>query len=261
MGYKKEETSGLDRYTDPILITHFQLKIFSRSNLNSTSMNQAITSSKTTLNYEEWYHTERHNTHFNDEYYNSRAKIALTKFFTGFDTNSRILDFGCGLGQNIYYLPNAVGYDISKFGVEFCKKKNIKVTNNVDDLPEESFDIVLSTHVLEHHPNPKQMLEQIFSKLKKGASLILVIPHEIHGTAKYELDLNQHLFIWNFQTINNLLITSGFKVVKNKYVRGAGYFKLLKLAKINFNLYETATNLLSRFTGIKEMMIVAEKPA
>jgi len=223
-------------------------------------MNQTAPILKSTLDYEEWYHTERHNTHFNDDYYNSRAKIAITKFFSGFDTNSRILDFGCGLGQNIFYLPNAMGYDISKFGVEFCKKKNIKATNNLNDVPDEEFDIVISTHVLEHHPNPKEMLIQIFSKLKKGASLILVIPHEVHGIPKFELDLNQHLFMWNFQAINNLLITTGFKVVQNKYVRGAGYNKLLKLARINFNLYKTATNLLSRLSGIKEMMIVAVKP-
>jgi len=223
-------------------------------------MNQTAPILKSTLDYEEWYHTERHNTHFNDDYYNSRAKIAITKFFSGFDTNSRILDFGCGLGQNIFYLPNAMGYDISKFGVEFCKKKNIKATNNLNDVPDEEFDIVISTHVLEHHPNPKEMLVQIFSKLKKGASLILVIPHEVHGIPKFELDLNQHLFMWNFQAINNLLITTGFKVVQNKYVRGAGYNKLLKLARINFNLYKTATNLISRLSGIKEMMIVAVKP-
>ncbi len=223
-------------------------------------MSEAALKTKTTLDYEEWYHTERHNTHFNEDYYNARAKIALTKFFTGFDTNKRILDFGCGLGQNIFYLPNVMGYDISKFGVEFCKKKNIDATNSVDEVPNEAFDIVLSTHVLEHHPNPKEMLQQIFNKLKKGGTLILVIPHEVHGNAKYELDLNQHLFTWNFQAINNLLITTGFKVVKNKYVRGAGYFKLLKLAKKNFNLYKNATNALSTLMGIKEMMIIAEKP-
>jgi SAM-dependent methyltransferase len=215
---------------------------------------------KNTLDYEEWYHTERHNTHFNDDYYKSRAKIAITKFFKGFDIDSSILDFGCGLGQNIFYLPNAIGYDISKFGVEFCRKKNIKATNNVDEVPNEHFDIVLSTHVLEHHPNPKEMLQQIYLKLKKGATLILVIPHEVHGKASYNLDLNQHLFTWNFQAINNLLITAGFTVKKNKYVRGAGYYKLLPIAKLNFGMYKIGTNLLSRLSGIKEMMIIAEKP-
>ena len=225
-------------------------------------MNQTLTmpNSKNTVDYEEWYHTERHNTHFNDDYYTARAEIAVSKFFNGFDVSKRILDFGCGLGQNIYKLPNAIGYDISKFGVEFCKKKGVNATNDLTALPDETFDIVLSAHVLEHHPNPKEMLGNIFSKLKKGATLILVIPHEVHGKAQYTLDLNQHLFSWNFQTINNLLLTTGFIVRKNKYIRGAGYNKLLKLAKLNFGLYRMATNLLSRLSGIKEMMIIAEKP-
>lgn len=219
-----------------------------------------MTASKNTVDYEEWYHTERHNNHFNDDYYNARAAIAVTKFFRGFDINKRVLDFGCGLGQNIYRLPNAAGYDISKFGVEFCRKKGINATHDLHEVPDEAFDIVLSAHVLEHHPNPKEMLGQIFSKLKKGATLILVIPHEVHGKPRIALDLNQHLFSWNFQTINNLLLTSGFTVKSNRYIRGAGYFRLLWLSRIHFGLYRMATNLLSRLTGIKEMMIIAEKP-
>jgi SAM-dependent methyltransferase len=144
--------------------------------------------------------------------------------------------------------------------VEFCRRKGINATNDLAAVPNEAFDIVVSTHVLEHHPNPKEMLQDIYSKMKKGGSLILVIPHERHGRAEYKLDLNQHLFSWNFQSINNLLLTTGFVVKKNKYLRGAGYYKLLKLAKANFGLYRTATNLLSHLMGIKEMMVVAEKP-
>lgn len=211
------------------------------------------------VDYEEWYHKERHNTHFNEDYYNARAKIALTKFFSEADRKSHLLDFGCGLGQNIYYLPDATGVDISKFGVEFCKSKGINATNDLDSIPNESFDIVFSSHVLEHHPNPKQMLADMHSKLKKGSKLILVIPYETHGNAKFELDLNQHLFMWNFQNINNLLLLSGFKVISNEYVRGAGYNKLLPLAKINFGLYRFATNFLSRLMGIKEIKVEAIK--
>lgn len=211
------------------------------------------------LDYEAWYHSTRHSNHFNENYYNARAKIALTKFFKDIDRNSRVLDYGCGLGQNIYYLPNAMGYDISQFGIEFCRKKGINATTNLEDVPDEAFDVVFSAHVLEHHPHPKSMLESMYSKLKKGQKLILVIPFERHGKGKFEFDLNQHLFTWNFQAINNLLLTTGFKIEKNRYIRGAGYFRLLPLAKLNFGLYRFATNLLSRLAGIKEMMIVASK--
>ena len=211
------------------------------------------------VDYEESYHSRRHTTHFNDDYYNARAKIALSKFFSGVDKNSKILDYGCGLGQNIYYLPNASGYDISEFGVEFCKRKGINATNHLNEIPDCSFDMVLSAHVLEHHPHPKTMLEEIHSKLKKGGRFILVIPFERHGKASFELDLNQHLYTWNFQNINNLLLITGFKIVQNKYIYGAGYNRLLPLSKINFNLYRFATNALSRIMGIREMMIIATK--
>jgi hypothetical protein len=103
------------------------------------------------------------------------------------------------------------------------------------------------------------MIEDMRAKLKTGKKLIMVIPHEHHGKAQFKLDLNQHLYAWNFQTINNLLLISGFEILENRYLRGAGYNKLLPLAKINFNLYRHATNILSVLTGIKELMVVARK--
>ena len=223
-------------------------------------MQQTIDIKRSKVDYEEWYHTERHSTHFQDDYYNARAEIALKKFFSGININSKILDFGCGLGQNIYKLPNARGYDISEFGIEFCRRKGIDATSNLSEIPDEAFDVVFSSHVLEHHPHPKNMLENMFQKVKKGGTMILVIPHERHGKAQFNFDLNQHLYTWNFQAINNLLLMTGFEIVKNKYIRGAGYHKLLPLAKLNFNLNRAATNSLSRMAGIKEMMIVARKP-
>jgi len=215
---------------------------------------------KQKLDYGKGYHTARHQNHVDKDYYEARAKIALSKFFSGLDINGKVLDFGCGLGQNIFFLPNAIGYDISDFGLEFCRQKGLTVTDNIDDLANNGFDLVFSSHVLEHHPHPKTMLEEIYSKLKPGKQLALVIPFERHGRGKFELDLNQHLFNWNFQNINNLLITCGFKIEQNKYLRGAGYHRLLALSKLNFSFYRTATNIVSRLFGIKEMMIIARKP-
>lgn len=211
------------------------------------------------LNYEENYHQERHPNHSSTEYYEARAQIALSKFFGSIDRSSRILDYGCGLGQNILYMPKAVGYDISDYGVKFCRERGVEASTNLAAFPDESFDYVFSAHVLEHHPHPKIMIEEMRSKLKPGGELLLVIPHERHGKAQFELDLNQHLYMWNFQNINNLLITSGFRIKENKYLRGAGYQRLLFLSRLNFGFYHWATNTLSRASGIKEIMVVAEK--
>lgn len=214
---------------------------------------------KKEVNYESDYHVNRHPDHFNEVYYNARAKIALKKFFSTIDLDAKLLDFGCGLGQNILFHPNAEGYDISKFSTDFCLSKNIKATTDLEKIPNAHYDYVFSSHVLEHHPNPKEMILNMKSKLKDGGQLILVIPYEKHGKAKFEFDLNQHLFCWNFQAINNLLLSCGFEIKANKYIRGAGYQKLLKINEYSSNLYWHSTNLVSRLFGIKEMMITASK--
>lgn len=211
------------------------------------------------VDYEDQYHTKRHKDHQNPTYYQARAKIALKKFFNEISPESNLLDYGCGLGQNIYYLKNAIGYDISKYGLGFCRQKGIRVTDSLDELKDESFDYVFSSHVLEHHPNPKEMISNMHRKLKKGSDLILVIPFEKHTYSDFDLDLNQHLFSWNFRTINNLLITSGFKIKINKYLRGAGYNKLLPFYSVSFKIYFALTNMVSRIFGIKEIMVVATK--
>ncbi|WKN42316.1 class I SAM-dependent methyltransferase [Tunicatimonas pelagia] len=213
----------------------------------------------TVTHYEADYHGTRHKSHFNEDYYTARAKVALSKFFSNIPKDAKILDYGCGLGQNIYLLPNAKGYDISTFGLDFCRAKGLDVTDDIEKIENDSFDYVFSSHVLEHHPHPKQMIEEMRSKLKKNHDLILVIPFEKHGKSSFDLDLNQHLHMWNFRTINNLLITNGFKIKSNQYLRGAGYEKLLPLFRINFNAYRFATNAVSRLFGIKEIMVVATK--
>lgn len=84
------------------------------------------TTKKSAVNYEAGYHTTRHSNHADQQYYEARAQVALKKFFSTIDKNTKLLDFGCGLGQNIYYLPNAVGYDVSEFGVNFSQEEESK---------------------------------------------------------------------------------------------------------------------------------------
>jgi SAM-dependent methyltransferase len=211
------------------------------------------------LSYEEEYHSERHKEHFNETYYEARAKVGLEKYFKGVPMDARVLDYGCGFGQNIFFFKNGVGFDISNFSVSFCRKKGINATTNPADLADSSFDYVFSSHALEHHPYPKDMLETMRSKLKPGRDLILVIPHERHGRAALTMDFNQHLYCWNFTTINNLLISCGYKIKSNRYHRGAAYNKLLFLYKINFTLYKIATNIASYLFGIKEIEVVATR--
>lgn len=211
------------------------------------------------LDYETNYHETVLGRHMNPLYYEARAKIGHKDYFYNNSSQDKILDYGCGMGQNIFLLKNAQGYDISKKAKAFCLSKGLQVTNQLETIPNDTFDIVFSSHVLEHHPHPKTMIEEMHMKLKNNGELRLVLPLESHGKSTFYLDKHQHLYTWNFRTINNLLVTSGFRIKENKYLRGAGYEKLLFLYKKNFNVYNFATKLASYCAGIKEMMITAEK--
>ena len=212
------------------------------------------------MGYEEEYHKTVHSyLESNKEYYNTRAKLAVKKYFKGIEKKEKILEFGCGLGQNIYLIENATGYDISKFAVDFCRKKGINATTDKNKIKDNSFEIVFSNHVLEHLDTPFEYINLMKKKLKKKGKLILVLPVEKHKKARFEIDEHQHLFSWNFRTINNLLIHAGFKIKKNEYKRGNAYRKLLFLNKFSFRLYSFATFLAGLLLNSREMIIIAEK--
>jgi hypothetical protein len=108
--------------------------------------------------------------------------------------------------------------------------------------------------------NPTENLKFLYKKLKKDGLLILVLPTERqrYSLLRPEL-LNNHLFAWNFDTINNLLFRVGFKVEKNKFYSGAGYSKLSFLSNFSFSLYLIIVSLIGRLTKSKDLFILARK--
>ena len=72
----------------------------------------------------------------------------------------RILDIGCGIGENLRLLKihnynNIYGVDISQMMVEYCKNLGFRVyeINQIEAL--EKFDVLLFAHVLEHINYPE----------------------------------------------------------------------------------------------------------
>jgi len=217
------------------------------------------------MEYEDKYHKDLHKGLFsNSDFYRARAKIVFNDYFEKLD-NKRVLEFGCGLGQNIYILSlfglNPVGYDISKFAVNFCKDKGIDATTDWNSLGK--FDVIFSKFVLEHVTNPYEELKRMREKLKDDGVLILVLAREKYTKVPLTSDKNRHLWCWNFQSINNLLYETGYKVIKNemKYDRG-GFTKLWKPVYEIIDsewLYDKLTKLVGVVTDSKEIRIYARK--
>jgi len=127
------------------------------------------------------------------------------------------------------------------------------------EVPNEAFDVVLTSHVLEHLEQPFENLTLLHSKLKPSGKLIVVLPTERHGLVPFDIDKDQHLYAWNFRTLNNLLQRAGFKVLKNRYRYATAQYKLRHLGRLSFPLYRLQTKLLGRLLNRCDMVAVAEK--
>lgn len=213
--------------------------------------------------YDKSYHQKVHSYLCNDkDYYLAKAKISYKRYFSKIKNikHLKVLEFGAGLGQNIFLLNKKVGYDISKFALDFCRKNNIPIIEELDEIPDNHFDIILSCHCLEHLEEPLENLKLLRKKLKVGGKLILAIPRLPHRKASFTPDKNDELFSWNFRTINNLLCRAGFKVMQNNYNYGTMSHKLLFLNKISFGLYFFFFKLVGYLLDSKEIQVIAVNP-
>lgn len=215
------------------------------------------------MKYNKKYHNIVHNQLINDiEYYNCRAYLGFNRYFKDINqlSNKKILEFGCGLGQNIFNIKEnqVFGYDISNFALNFCKNKGIKILSNLKK--NETFDIILCSQVLEHLESPFYFLNFFKEKLKKNGLLILSLPYEKNYISSLNPDyVDNHLYSFTFRTINNLLDLTGYKVIQNRFIYGTMYKKLKFLYKINPKLYYYFTNFFGRILNHKELKIIALK--
>jgi SAM-dependent methyltransferase len=152
-----------------------------------------------------------------------------------------VLDFGCGNGVLTYWLKcngfgdRIIGVDVSKTGVENARKAfgrpglTYELAGYVDELGPDSFDVVVSSHVLEHIEQPEAVMRKIASKAEW---LVLEVPLEkclwpeisclLRGKSRKDNPLG-HVNFWCKQTFNDLLKDEGLLVVRDYHYASAPY--------------------------------------
>jgi SAM-dependent methyltransferase len=93
------------------------------------------------------------------------------------DAPLTILDFGCGGSPYRSLFPNATYHRadyVAMAGIDFL----VHPSGHVPEAPAETYDLVLSTQVLEHVGDPKIYLAEALRLLKPGGTLLLTT----HGT-------------------------------------------------------------------------------
>lgn len=174
-----------------------------------------------------------------------------------------ILEYGVGTGWNICQIDcrRKFGFDIAEHLKPFLEGRGINFVDNIKDIKDNSIDVVVCHHVLEHLSSPVQALYAIRKVLSSNnGKLLLFIPVE-KGKRYNRGDVNQHLYSWNIQTICNLLNNCGYEILKYDIAK-FGYDRFCSVAAHNYHIGEFGYNFLHTFCHMinphYEIKIVAQ---
>lgn len=157
----------------------------------------------------------------------SQTRSAMLYFLSSYlNSNSKILDVGCGTGGTIVYLKksgfkNIHGIDSSRIALSFCKKRgltNIKLSK-AEKLPYDSniFDAVICLDVLYHQNiKAKKVVEEVRRVLKPYGIFYSQEPAYNWLKSRHDIAIETgKRFTGN--EIKNLLLKSRFKIIKITY--------------------------------------------
>lgn len=140
------------------------------------------------------------------------------KFQDEIKESDTVLDFGCGGGyllQNIS-CKSKVGIEINEVARRNCLSLGIECHDSLDAIKDESIDVVISNHCLEHVENPYAAISQLHKKIKPGGKIIIVIPLDSYRYTWQPNDVNNHLYSFSPMNLGNLLQAAGFKNIRTE---------------------------------------------
>ncbi len=132
-----------------------------------------------------------------------------------------LLEIGCGYG---YLLAAAqadfgirVGTDFSAKAIDHAQRSGARIyRGGVDALPpDEKFDCVVATHVIEHVYDPAAFLNQLTRRLNDGGTIVIATPHMgslwrlMMGHRWPSFKLPEHILYFDYRTLAKLMQQSG----------------------------------------------------
>jgi 2-polyprenyl-3-methyl-5-hydroxy-6-metoxy-1,4-benzoquinol methylase len=146
-----------------------------------------------------------------------RAQWDFSVFYLSSHEHGRLLDVGCGSGRSMTRLAElgwrVQGIDFDPKAVEAARNQGLDVrlgTLEEQDFEDETFDAVVMSHVIEHVPHPRALLENCKRILKPGGHFVSVTPnasswgHHRYGRSWRGLEPPRHLHVFTPAAIERL---------------------------------------------------------
>jgi len=147
------------------------------------------------------------------------------------DDSRNILDIGSGPGFFLLYGKkrgwNVLGIEPSKQAAEYARSLGLKI---IEEFMNRSlvnklgkFDVIHMSEVLEHIPDPIDMLKITYDLLKPGGLVCVSVPNdyspfqrvlrEVCGYEPWWVAPPYHINYFNFESLKKLLEKIGFKII------------------------------------------------
>ncbi|MEW6125927.1 MAG: class I SAM-dependent methyltransferase [Acidobacteriota bacterium] len=156
--------------------------------------------------------------YFRQQNTSGNAIAHYNKFlFSPFVKNTdEVLDFGCGGGNllNVLNPKIKVGVEINPTARAYATRLGIEIYSTLDELEHRAFDKIITSHALEHIPNPYEALVKLKGLLKPDGLLLWLAPIDDWRNKTQKMwslnDNDMHLYTWTPLLLGNLLKTAGF---------------------------------------------------
>lgn len=156
-----------------------------------------------------------------------KEQFEFIKYFLPKDAN--ILDIGCREGGFLRYLrkneyKNLNGVEVSQYAINMCDEDINCTCDDIMHFIDYSgvYDYVHMSHVLEHIPDPKELIEKIKNKLSDRGMIFIEVP--IQNRKKHSKKDNGHFYFFEkeddlHEIVKDFKILSKYMVSPNKNYR------------------------------------------
>jgi SAM-dependent methyltransferase len=148
------------------------------------------------------------------------ANANMFKFIEFVKLENTVLDFGCGGGflLNNLNCKKKIGIEINQIAREVCLNFGIDCFSSLDEVEDNSVDLIISNNCLEHTESPCKIIETLYSKLVTGGKIVIVVPCDRQSFKFVPNDINNHFYSFSPMNLGNLLQNAGFEDIKVKNI-------------------------------------------
>lgn len=153
----------------------------------------------------------------------------------------KLLDIGCGVGDFLHIAENkgwqCTGVEPSEEAREIARQRikgDLLYSEDLEQLPDQSFDLITMWHVLEHVDDLKWQVAQLQRLIKPNGRIVIAVPNYRSYDGRFynaywaAYDVPRHLNHFNKTVVTKIFKTSGLSLVSmDKLVWDAYYISFM----------------------------------